>query len=584
MTGEDKVKEKASKTRKSKHLKRLTPQMTSHDAPPHIASHDAPPHVTSHDAPPHMTSHDVSTPVEPSHKKLHVTLPPKTLNFASLHSTSHVAPSSSTSRVAPLCRTSITRKSNGPPHTMTSFTRTFNGPHPYVAPPTRESATRTSNIPSSHVASTNRTSNASLPHVASATRTSNVPLPHVASATRTSNVPIPHVASAIRTPNVPLPHAASATRTPNVPLPHAASATRTSNVSIPHAGSATRTSSVTPPSTIRGVTSPSISQPSDSDGAQTPRSSETVVPSETQSNGGKQTLYLDLQGFLPSYVAASGIGDIIRSNYIMPWNSWKKIHSDTRDLWFGEFKKKYNFVPPDDAWARKNFERRGATIMKNNLNKVRVTRKRPSWIDLNMWNTLCENWGTSEYKKKSMQAKTNRAFDCGGFGMPLHTCGSITTSQHRANLIVYAMTKLNGTPPAPSDLFVHTHQHRRNNTWVDRRSEHVYEELTQQESSQGALLPKEIDVWTEVAGIRKGHVYGLGSESSSFASRRNYRGSSSSSIEWVQSLNFRPKPYIRDQVHEDDVVDDNDDVADDNDDMCYNNDDVPNDGDELVQE
>ncbi|XP_058781332.1 uncharacterized protein LOC131655488 [Vicia villosa] len=548
--------------------------------------------MTSHDAPPHMTSHDVSPPLEPSHKKLHVTLPPKTLNFASLHSTSHVAPSSSTSRVAPFCRTSITRKSNGPPHTMTSYTRTFDGPHPYVAPPTRESATRTSNIPSSHVASTNRTSNASLPHVASATRTSNVPLPHVASATSTSNVPLPHVASATRTPNVPLPHAASATRTPNVPLPHSASATRTSNVSIPHAGSATRTSSLTPPSTIRGVTSPSISQPSDSDGAQTPRSSETVVPSETRSNGGKQTLYLDLQGFLPSYAAASGIGDIIRSNYSMPWNSWKKIDSDTRDLWFGEFKKKYNFVPLDDAWARKNFERRGATIMKNNLNKVRVTRKRPSWIDLNMWNTLCEHWGTSEYKKKSMQAKTNRASDCGGFGMPLHTCGSITTSQHRANL-----TELNGTPPAPSDLFVHTHQHRKNNTWVDRRSEHVYEkfkrrweELTQQESSQGTPPPKEIDVWTEVAGIRKGHVYGLGSESSSFASRRNYRGSSSSSTEWVQrhefeelkiereemriereemrnerdelrdmlkqlmkSLNFRPKPYIRDQVHEDDV-------------------------------
>ncbi|KAK2422815.1 hypothetical protein QL285_033317 [Trifolium repens] len=200
-----------------------------------------------------------------------------------------------------------------------------------------------------------------------------------------------------------------------------------------------------------------------------------------------------------------------------------------------------------------------------------------------------------------MQAKTNRASDRDGFGKPLHTCGSITTSQHRANL-----TETNGTPPDPVDLFVYTHQHRKNKTWVDRKSEHVYgnykhrwEELTQQASLEGNLPPKEIDVWTEVAGIRKGHIYGLGSESSLFASRRNYCGSSSSSTEWVQRhefeemmferdelcdmvkqlmerLNFQPKPYTIDQNHEDDVVDDNEDIVDnndDNEDVVDNNDD-----------
>ncbi|WJX76784.1 hypothetical protein P8452_60163 [Trifolium repens] len=116
-----------------------------------------------------------------------------------------------------------------------------------------------------------------------------------------------------------------------------------------------------------------------------------------------------------------------------------------------------------------------------------------------------------------------------------------------------------------------------------------------------------IDVWTEVAGIRKGHIYGLGSESSLFASRQNYRGSSSSSTEWVQkhefekpkfervelrdmvkqlmkSLNFQPKSYTRDQVHEDDVVDDNEDIVDnndDNEDVVDNNDDNSDDNDGM---
>ncbi|KAK2374879.1 hypothetical protein QL285_075812 [Trifolium repens] len=258
--------------------------------------------------------------------------------------------------------------------------------------------------------------------------------------------------------------------------------------------------------------------------------------------------------------------------------------------------------------------------MKNNLCKVRLTKKRPSWIDTDVWNALDEKWKNSEYKKKCMQAKTNRASDRDGFGKPLHTCGSITTSQHKANL-----TEENGTPPTPSDLFLHTHQHRKNKTWVDRKSEHVYgkykhrlEELTQQASLEGTLPPNDIDVWTEVAGIRKRHIYGLGSESSAFVGRRNYRGSSSTSTEWVQrhefeelklereemriereemrkekdelrgmvkqlmkKFNFRPKSYTRDQVHEDDVVDDNEDVANDNDDMVDDNEDVANDNDDM---
>ncbi|WJX52884.1 hypothetical protein P8452_38946 [Trifolium repens] len=44
----------------------------------------------------------------------------------------------------------------------------------------------------------------------------------------------------------------------------------------------------------------------------------------------------------------------------------------------------------------------------------------------------------------------------------------------------------------------------------------------------------------------------------------------------MESLNFQPKPYTREQVHEDDVVDDNEDIVDNNDDnkdVVDNNDD-----------
>lgn len=75
--------------------------------------------------------------------------------------------------------------------------------------------------------------------------------------------------------------------------------------------------------------------------------------------------------------------------------------------------------------------------MKNNLSKARAcgTTNKPSWLGESVWLKLWDIWRTQPFKKKSIQAKTNRASDCGGLGASLHTCGSITTSQHRANLV-----------------------------------------------------------------------------------------------------------------------------------------------------
>jgi hypothetical protein len=113
-----------------------------------------------------------------------------------------------------------------------------------ATPHTMPSTTRTSNGTHTNTA----------PHIReSAARTSNDPPPHVATATRTSNIPPPEVASTVRTSNVPHHH-------------------------VPHASCATRTSNVIPPFS---------SQPCDS---------------ETQSSGGKQTLILELQGYIYIYI------------------------------------------------------------------------------------------------------------------------------------------------------------------------------------------------------------------------------------------------------------------------------------------
>ena len=60
--------------------------------------------------------------------------------------------------------------------------------------------------------------------------------------------------------------------------------------------------------------------------------------------------------------------------------------------------------------------------------------------------------------------------------------------------------------------------------------------------------PNELEVWTDVAGVKKGKLYGLGMESSVLARRPQYRGSGCSSTEWVQRHELEEMRNERDQL------------------------------------
>ncbi|KAL3007098.1 hypothetical protein AAZX31_08G315600 [Glycine max] len=253
-----------------------------------------------------------------------------------------------------------------------------------------------------------------------------------------------------------------------------------------------RTSDVRDPPSIQGVHSPCTSQPTNLDAGHTLRS---FVALETQNNDGKPIIYLSGQGFLPSRPVANEIGDILKSHYTDPWSSWKKIPIITRDLWLGEFLRKFSICPPDYNWAKKNFEIQGAAMMKNILNEARTTMNKPNWVKDDVWERLCEHWKSEELKKKSTQAN---------------------------------MSKETGTLPTPLDLFRLKHQ-LSDNTWVDIQEEfaRTLEQLTKSAFAQGNPPPSESDVWHAI--VRK---KGLG-----MVGRPCYHGSSSS-MEWVKRQDF----------------------------------------------
>jgi len=69
--------------------------------------------------------------------------------------------------------------------------------------------------------------------------------------------------------------------------------------------------------------------------------------------------------------------------------------------------------------------------MANRLLKARSTLVKPYWIEDGIWEKLCEHWKSEDFITRSEQARINRASNNGAS----HTGGSISASQHRANMV-----------------------------------------------------------------------------------------------------------------------------------------------------
>ncbi|KAI0522839.1 hypothetical protein KFK09_005224 [Dendrobium nobile] len=176
------------------------------------------------------------------------------------------------------------------------------------------------------------------------------------------------------------------------------------------------------------------------------------------------------------------IRDIIKNKYDAPYLSWKKIPKPVRDMWFGEFQKEFRWLPEYSTRIRSNFERRGATRLRDMFTDIRKSGQRPNWIGEGVWADLSSAWATPEFIKMREQNKQNRASDCGGLGISLHTGGSVPHTEHRRRL----------------DDFLRVRESRQS---------------TGEGSSSGSAHTSEYHTWSEVVGGRqRGRVYGMGSQ------------------------------------------------------------------------
>ncbi|RDX99748.1 hypothetical protein CR513_17161, partial [Mucuna pruriens] len=163
--------------------------------------------------------------------------------------------------------------------------------------------------------------------------------------------------------------------------------------------------------------------------------------------------------FTPAHGSSGVTSRIIKQKFDEPWLSWKKVRLEVHDLWFGEFKVIYTFgsisivlfivfsfllnsflMQKEYRWdlsqeqsIRAIFEQKGSCIFKNAMSKIKNDQDRATWILPNVQTILDKHWSSTDFQKKSLIAKSNRAID----KEALTYCdGSISTSTHYEKLII----------------------------------------------------------------------------------------------------------------------------------------------------
>ncbi|PKU62605.1 hypothetical protein MA16_Dca028043 [Dendrobium catenatum] len=132
-------------------------------------------------------------------------------------------------------------------------------------------------------------------------------------------------------------------------------------------------------------------------------------------------------------------------------------------------KKEFCWLPQHNDKIRKNFEKRGSTLMRDMFTDIRKSGKQPLWIGEDKWAELNTSWGSEEYTRKRDQNQHNRASNVGSLGSSLHTSGSIPHTEHRSHL-----KEMLGREPTPVELHSRTHKRQEDQQWIDERAREAH--------------------------------------------------------------------------------------------------------------
>ncbi|XP_009758532.1 uncharacterized protein LOC107819868 [Nicotiana tabacum] len=175
------------------------------------------------------------------------------------------------------------------------------------------------------------------------------------------------------------------------------------------------------------------------------------------------------------------------------------------------------------------------------LSEARACEKKRKHIPVSIWESWKPHWETKAFQAKSTQCSRNRLSEKGGEGSgpSRHTGGSRAHREH-ARLLAKEL----GRPAHPHELLKKTHV-KANKEFVDQKSKSTYDAIMSKivsasQPEDRSSKPPEVDysqIYLEEVGVKKTHIYGLGSQAPFYG----HVGASSSSISPLQDIDFNAR-------------------------------------------
>ncbi|KAJ1387373.1 hypothetical protein SESBI_40033 [Sesbania bispinosa] len=104
----------------------------------------------------------------------------------------------------------------------------------------------------------------------------------------------------------------------------------------------------------------------------------------------------------------------------------KKKDEQLVNMWYGEFKRKYKWLPEHERQIKKAFDHKASDGLTNAMYRVRNKIDNGSWIPPEIREQLEQKWSQEDWKAKAKVNTDNRRCS----DSPLHIGGSIPTTEH----------------------------------------------------------------------------------------------------------------------------------------------------------
>ncbi|KAM3285741.1 hypothetical protein P3S67_024540 [Capsicum chacoense] len=164
-----------------------------------------------------------------------------------------------------------------------------------------------------------------------------------------------------------------------------------------------------------------------------------------------------------------------------------------------------------EVLVKQQWMKKVALCYKNFTSNIKKHRAivQPEFVNDHVWKKWMELWQSDECVKKF---EINSKNYCGGHEVAAetHTGGSITAGEHRKKLALKI-----GRDPSPSELhlYVHTHNH-------DGKSFERYEEIIRKKVQCESEIDQLETYYEAAEGAKKKRLFGLGSEATSYFSKK----------------------------------------------------------------